>query len=511
MNLIDNFLNRITMYRLVLYYLIGLLAIAAVFGAFGILPYNPVTIIFTTFFLLLVAWCTNGLLAAAFKAHPNVESVYITALILALIITPGSPTDPSFVLFLIAAAALAMASKYILSFDKKHIFNPAAIAVLIAALAMNQSASWWVGGNLPLMAFVIVGGFLVVRKIQRFDLALTFLIAAFISDIITHPTTDPFTTVQKVVLHTPLFFFAAIMITEPLTTPPTRTWRIEYAALVGLIFSPAIHFGSLYSTPELALVIGNIFSYAVSPKGKQLLMLVKKEKAGEGIYDFSFAPEAGKTLSFRPGQYLEWTLAHAKPDTRGNRRYFTIASSPTEKEIILGAKFYTPSSSFKKTMLGMEPGDTIVAGQLAGDFTMPHDPRQKLAFIAGGIGITPFRSMVKYLVDTDERRNVVLLYSNRTAAEIAYQDVFDEAAQKIGMKTIYTTTAEGTLEKESLYGAYHHGRITADLIRQEIPDYLERMFYVSGTRAMTTAFQKTLVEMNVPRTHIKIDFFPGFV
>jgi ferredoxin-NADP reductase len=146
---------------------------------------------------------------------------------------------------------------------------------------------------------------------------------------------------------------------------------------------------------------------------------------------------------------------------------------------------------------------------------MPRDPRQKLAFIAGGIGITPFRSMVKYLVDTadnnkDERRNVVLLYSNRTTAEIAYQNVFDEAAQKIGMKTIYTTTAEGTPEKESLYGTYHHGRITADLIRQEIPDYRERMFYVSGTHAMTTAFEKTLTEMGVARSHIKIDFFPGF-
>jgi len=93
MTFIDNFLNRITMYRLVLYYLIGLLAIAAVFGAFGILPYSPIDIIFTTLFLLLVAWCANGLLAAAFKAHPNVESAYITALILALIITPGMPTN----------------------------------------------------------------------------------------------------------------------------------------------------------------------------------------------------------------------------------------------------------------------------------------------------------------------------------------------------------------------------------------------------------------------------------
>ena len=510
MNFIDNFLNRITMYRLVLYYLFGLLVVAVVFGAFGILPYSPVDIIFTTVFLLFVAWVANGLLAAIFKAHQNAESAYITALILALIITPGSPASASFVIFLIWAGVLAMASKYILSLDKKHIFNPAAVAVLITALAIGQSASWWVGGNLPLMAFVIVGGFLIVRKIQRFDLVLTFLIAAFASDILTHPTVDPFTTMQKAILHTPIFFFAAVMITEPLTTPPTRVWRMEYAALVGLIFSPAIHLGAIYSTPELALVIGNLFSYAVSPKGKHVLMLVKKEEVGEDIYDFSFAPEPGRKLLFRPGQYLEWTLAHAKPDARGNRRYFTIASSPTEKNIILGAKFYSPSSSFKKTMLAMKPGDTIVAGQLAGDFTMPRDPKKKLVFIAGGIGITPFRSMVKYLIDraaakggNGKTRDVVLFYSNRTAAEVAYRDLFDDASKKIGMNTVYTLTKP----EDGSPGT----RITADLIRREVPDYRERMFYISGTHAMTTAFETTLAEMGVPRRRIKTDFFPGFV
>lgn len=507
------------MYRLVLYYLLGLLALAVIFGAVGILPYSPVDIVLTTLFLLVVAWAANGLLAAAFKAHPNVESVYITALILALIITPGSLMDASFVIFLLCAATLAMASKYILSFDKKHLFNPAAIAVLITAFTIGQSASWWVGGNLPLMAFVIAGGFLIVRKVQRFDLALTFIAAAFISGILTHPSVDPMITLQKIVLHTPLFFFAAVMITEPLTTPPTRVWRMEYAALVGLIFSPAAHLGTVYSTPELALVIGNLFSYMVSPKGKHVLMLVNKEKVGEDIYDFSFAPEAGKKLSFLPGQYLEWTLAHGKPDARGNRRYFTIASSPTEKEILLGVKFYEPASTFKKNLLAMKPGDTIVAGQLAGDFTLPSDPRRKLAFIAGGIGITPFRSMVKYLTDTamkkgkNYRRDVVLFYSNRDVDEIAYREVFDEAAEKIGMRTIYTVTgnADGSPGLDGNNNDMRHGRITADLIRREMPDYRERTFYVSGTHAMTTVLKNELSKIGIPRKNIKIDFFPGFV
>jgi ferredoxin-NADP reductase len=138
-----------------------------------------------------------------------------------------------------------------------------------------------------------------------------------------------------------------------------------------------------------------------------------------------------------------------------------------------------------------------MAGQLAGDFTLPANPQRKLAFIAGGIGITPFRSMVKDLIDRKEKRDAILLYSNRTDAEAVYREVFDEAAEKIGMRTIYNETG-------------YHGRITAEMIRTEIPDYKERMFYVSGTHAMTTTFKGVLSTMGVPRAQIKVDFFPGF-
>ncbi len=520
MKFIDNFLNRITMYRLVMYYLMILVGIAVVFGAIGWLPYNPINLLFEAVFLLVACWIVNRILAAIFHAHQNSESAYITALILTLIITPQPIGESNYVIFLIAVAVSAMGAKYILAINKKHIFNPAAFAVAAAALLSGPAASWWVGGNLPLMAFVIIGGFLVVRKIQRFDLALTFLGAALLGDILTHLQVNAFTTIEQTVLHTPIFFFASIMITEPLTTPPTRWWRIEYGALVGFLFSPAIHFGAFYSTPELALLVGNLFSWAVSPKRKHLLSLDKKEKVGDGtIWDFSFATKDGAPLRFAPGQYLEWTLASQKSDGRGNRRYFTIASSPTEAAIHLGVRFYDPSSSFKKRLLALEAGDTIVAGHLTGDFILPSDPSEKLVFIAGGIGITPFRSMVKYLSDTtgaEPKRDIVLMYSNRRAEDIAYANIFDEAREKWGMKTIYAIT-NGEKHNHHIgksgapaYGAFHHGRVSHDLIKQEIPDWRERMFYISGTRAMTSSTKDLLIHMGVPRTKIKVDFFPGF-
>ena len=112
-------------------------------------------------------------------------------------------------------------------------------------------------------------------------------------------------------------------------------------------------------------------------------------RVGIGIDVHRFAPN--RKLAFAPGQYMEWTLGHNEPDSRGNRRYFTLASAPTEDELRVGVKFYQNSSTFKQAMLDMDQNSEIVAAQLAGDFVLPHDPQQKCVFIAGGIGIESIR------------------------------------------------------------------------------------------------------------------------
>ena len=137
MTFIDNFLNRITMYRLVLYYLVVLFGMAALFGLFGMLPYSPADLAFSTLLILAVCWATNTIFAKGFGATPNVESVYITGFILALIITPVTPTNYAGIGFLIFASAWAMASKYILAIGKKHIFNPAAFCAYDVMVVMT--------------------------------------------------------------------------------------------------------------------------------------------------------------------------------------------------------------------------------------------------------------------------------------------------------------------------------------------------------------------------------------
>ncbi len=482
------------MYRLVLYFLLFLLALAFIFGILGFLPYNPVSLAFTASFFVIVCWITNTIFAKTFKAPTNVESVYISALILALIVTPLKTFED--LPFFFWVGVWTIASKYIIAVNKKHIFNPVAFGTALVAFTIGNSATWWIGTPIMLPA-VLIGGLLIARKIRRFDLVLTFIGVA-LTVIISFgliKAADPFVPFQKAILETPLLFFAFIMLTEPLTTPPTRGLRIYYAALVGSLFAPQIHIGPIFSTPELVLIVGNIFSYVVSPKEKLMLKLKEKIKLSPDIYDFVF--NLNKKLDFVPGQYMEWTFPHANPDSRGNRRYFTLASSPTESEVRIGVKFADQASSYKKSMLNMQIGDEIVAGQRSGDFTLPKNPSQKLVFVAGGIGVTPFRSIIKYLIDTNQKRDIVIFYTTHESEDLVYKDIFDEAQEKLAIKTIYVATESGK-------------RIDADLIKKEVPDYNLRMFYISGSHGMVTGFKDTLSKMGIPNSQIKVDYFPGF-
>ena len=347
LNSIDNLLNRVTMYRLVLYYLVGLLVVALGLSAIGYLPFSPSSLIYAVAFITLLCWVANVVSAWIFDVPANVESVYITAFILALIISPEKVLSVQYLGFLACAAVLSQASKYALAIHRKHIFNPAAIAVAITAVVLSQSASWWVG-TAVMLPFVLVGGLLMVRKIKKFSLVLSFFAVALATFLWFNVAVGGVSfsgSLQQVFVDSPLFFFAFVMLTEPLTTPPTRGLQVLYGALVGFLFAPQIHVGSVYSTPELALLTGNVFSYLASPKKKLMLTLREKVRLTPTIYNFIFS--ADTALAFKPGQYLEWTLAHSPSDSRGNRRYFTIASSPTERDVAMGVKFYEPSSRYK--------------------------------------------------------------------------------------------------------------------------------------------------------------------
>ncbi|HNP73504.1 MAG TPA: hypothetical protein PLO33_13450 [Kouleothrix sp.] len=500
--LTDALINRFTMYRLTLYYLIFLLGVALALSFGGVLPYDPFALLFSIGFLVGVCGIANTLFAKAFGVPANSESVYISALILALIITPITAYHDLW--FLAWAGVWAMASKYMLAIRRRHLFNPVAFAVALTALTINQTASWWVGTT-PMLPFVLLGGLLLARKIRRGAMIASFAVVVLATTVLAGLLGREGVGVglQNTLLYSPMLFFGFVILTEPLTAPPTRRLQIVYGALVGLLFTPQFHIGRLYTSPEVAILVGNLFAYLASPKGKLVLQLARKVQVAPDVYDFFFVPQ--RKLAFVPGQYMEWTLGHDDPDSRGNRRYFTLASSPTENHIRLGVKFSRASSSFKRAMLAMDAQTEIVAGQLAGDFVLPRDRQQQCVLIAGGIGITPFRSMIKYLLDTGQRRPITLFYAGKTPADLVYREVFEQARRDLGIRTIYSVSEAGDLPRAS--GMV--GRITPQLIQREVPSYRECVFYISGPPAMVNAFQRALGEIGIRPGQIKTDLFSG--
>lgn len=503
LKLLDKLIDNVTMYRLLIYYLLGLLLLAAILGGFSVVSYSPVAIALCASYLVVICWLTHFIFSRVFGVAANFESTLITALILALIITPLATSDN--LVFLTAAGGLAISSKYILAWRKVHIFNPAAIAVVLTALGAGQTASWWVGTT-ELLPFVLLGGLVIARKVQREAMVFGFFAVALVSvclfSYLGH--NDILGALQKTLVHSSFFFMGFVMLTEPLTSPSTRFKQFWYGVFAGVIFPPQVHIGSLYSTPELVLATSNILSFIISPKRKVKLEIAQKIQQSEDKYDFIFSSDL--PIKYKPGQYMEFTLPHSDADSRGIRRYFSIASSPTEDYLRIGVKFYDPGSSYKAALKNADKTSIITAGQLAGDFVLPSDNKRKLAFIAGGIGVTPFRSMVKYMVDDDDARDFALFYSEKSAQEFCYREVFDAAKNKFGATILYSITND----EGSVPAWAYSGGITSELIARTLPDYKERLFYISGPYVMVQQIRENLRHIGVSKRNIKVDFFPGY-
>lgn len=506
MQYVDSLLNKITMYRLVLYFLIALVAISILLGFTNTIPYGGFDIFLTTLIAILSCYISNLIFAKLFKATTNVESVFVTGLIIALIFPVAFPLNVG---PLLAVSIIAMASKYLLTIDKRHLFNPAAIAVLVVGnFAPDYSAIWWVGSSV-LIVPVFIGGFLVMRKTRREDLVLsflaTFLIISGIGSFINNGSINSIFTVWKQsFLSSALFFFAFIMLTEPLTSPATKKFQRLYAVIVAVFYTtPLLRLGGFAFTPEIALVLGNIFSFIVSPKYRLSLTIQKKTRLNSDTYLYDFGQV--KNFNFIPGQYLEWTLPHPSPDSRGNRRYFSIASGKKEN-LLLAVKFYEPSSSYKKALQNLKEGDKLIATGLAGDFVLPQNSKIPLVFIAGGIGITPFRSMIKDIIENQRQVDISVIFANKGIEDIFFKDDL-ERARLFGVKTFYVLTDKN---KTPSGWAGLTGHIDTDVIKKLIPDFQKRVFYISGPQLMVQNFEKMLRDLGVKNGQLKSDFFPGY-
>lgn len=501
MQTIDDFLNDITMYRLVVYGLAILSGLGIALSVVGRLSATPVQMLVSLAILLATGYVTDRGLGRLFNTPTNTETWLITGLILFLIVQPADSIVSGLALFV--AAGLSNVSKFVFAWHGKHIFNPAALAAAVLSLTGLSAVTWWVGSSL-FWPFTLVIGLAIVRKIRRFPLFLTFAVVSIFVQLVlfVHLDQPLVHGMKSALLASPFLFLGTIMLTEPATMPPRRNLQIVFAALVALLYVTAWHLGPLIIYPEVALLIGNIFAFIVSPKFRIRLRLTSIQQISDRVYNYVFMPD--RQFSFMPGQYMELTLADVPYDSRGNRRTFTLASSPTEAEVQIGMKYHEPASMWKSTFSRLRLGDVVYASQLAGNFTIQGHERQKLVFVAGGIGITPFRSMIKYLTDTSTKVDIVLLYTVPTANEFAYVREFKQSAA-IGVRSVpIVTRADAPLE------GVETGRLDAAMLTRLVPDYAKRTFYISGPNAMVDGTKHMLRSLGLKRAQIKTDHFSGY-
>jgi len=203
---------------------------------------------------------------------------------------------------------------------------------------------------------------------------------------------------------------------------------------------------------------------------------------------------------FKPGQWFFITL----DKDREIQRHLTISNSPTEIGYLEFTKKLT-NSDFSKILETIKPEDWIKIKYPYGKFTFEGEYK-KITFLSGGIGITPARSISKYIIDKKINTDMILIYGNRTEKDIAFKEDFDEMQQQYAKLKVVHILSE---QKENWDG--RKGFINSQVIKEEIPDYNERKFYISGPPAMVEAMKKILTDdLNLSNEDIFTESFTGY-
>ncbi|HKG45065.1 MAG TPA: FAD-dependent oxidoreductase [Gaiellaceae bacterium] len=213
----------------------------------------------------------------------------------------------------------------------------------------------------------------------------------------------------------------------------------------------------------------------------------------------------GAEVDFRPGQYF-WVELLQSPyqDEKGLRRHISVVTSPTERGV-LALCTRLRDTAFKKTLVELEVGDEVEVEEPKGNFVLPEDTSRPYVFIAGGIGITVFRSMLRYIADTGEPYRVTLVYSNRDRESTPFLDELQELERTLpGFELVLTMTQDDGWEAESRY-------IGADLLREHLEGELGDFTYlIAGPPPMVETVVNELGGAGVPEEQVLPDRFSGY-
>lgn len=233
------------------------------------------------------------------------------------------------------------------------------------------------------------------------------------------------------------------------------------------------------------------------------LPFVKKKQLAKETFAFYF-DRSKQNWDFHPGQYIQMMLSIENPDDRGTMHYFTISSSPTDKKYL---RIITKviQSTFKKTLVGLQPGQDVSFVGPNGEFFLQEENPSHV-FLAGGIGMTPFMSMIEYAAAKNLQNSITLFASFSVPEEIIY---FDQLAQisnaHQNINVVYTITRP---ENTSWNG--ETGRISKELVSKNVSDVKAPLYYIVGPPPMVDATVAMVGEMGIPEEKIFQEHFSGY-
>lgn len=224
--------------------------------------------------------------------------------------------------------------------------------------------------------------------------------------------------------------------------------------------------------------------------------LAKTQNQAQAITSFYF--EKPDDFHYVAGQFIEVTLDHDNPDDRGIKRWFTLSSSPHEDQLAITTKFSVQNGSSFKTALGkLQPGQSFLISDAMGDFVLPKDPARPLLMVAGGIGITPVRSMLSWLTSQKQNRDITLLYGVNIQQEIAFKDLLQNQSKL----EIIVQNDSGWKGKS--------GILNSPMIYPEIKK--DHLVYLSGPEQMIEQLVHDLKLAGTSPNQLVTDYFPGYI
>jgi ferredoxin-NADP reductase len=213
----------------------------------------------------------------------------------------------------------------------------------------------------------------------------------------------------------------------------------------------------------------------------------------------------GKEVDFTPGQYFFVTLVDPPyEDEKGPRRHISVVTSPNDRGV-LGLCTRIRDSAFKRSLVELPVGAEVEVEEPKGSFLLPEDTNQDYVFIAGGIGITVFRSMLRYIAEEDLPHRVTLLYSNRDRESAPFVDELQRLdRERDNIRVVFTMTDDPGWEGETR-------RVDADFLRDHLQqDIASYVYLVAGPPDMVNGVAEMLQDAGVPEEQVRPARFSGY-